>query len=75
MPAKWLLLPFGGASGKGVRNIRGQRADAAPGIGGPTHESAEEFAKKSEEDIVEDYNAPMYSSLLVMSSPVTMLTY
>lgn len=66
----WQLLPFSGNSIRIFRS-RGTRPDAKPGDGDgdgnvgngvnnlATHESAAEFAKKSQEDVVVDYNAPV----------------
>lgn len=58
----WLLLPFLGSS-EGHREHRHYAARQKETFSGnetflTTHESAADFAAKSEEDIINDYNAP-----------------
>lgn len=66
----WLLVPFLGASDKGEQNKRGNRSTArASGADGgldaiSKEERIADFANESEEDAVEDYNAPMYVRLI-----------
>ena len=63
---RWLLIPFGAASREGREDKIGLKPTARPegGDGGidaiPMHERISDFANKSEEDTVEDFNAPMW---------------
>lgn len=62
---QWLFLPFGAAFGKDDKGKHGERhgRKAKGGDGGVDQVGKEErkadFAGKSEEDTVEDLNAPM----------------
>lgn len=63
---KWIINPIFGTAGEGERDKRGARPSvrASGGDGGvdaiSKHDRVAEFSKESEEDAVEDFNAPMY---------------
>ncbi|GAB7357719.1 hypothetical protein MBLNU459_g0381t1 [Dothideomycetes sp. NU459] len=62
---KWLLFPFGAAFGTRHGPKRGEHPSARPGGGDggadaiPQRERVSDYARKDEEDAVEDFNAPI----------------